>query len=273
VASGSLYYLFGSDLNEDGSPDLAAWGSVCNAGCSETHPAALVLLNRGDGTLENPVGYPMPFSGISQFLAMDMNGDGSPELAVTTVTCDMGGLHPLGGPTASCAALLANRGDGTFENSVSYDLGPPVSALFTDLDGDTRVDLAFLSPFAVKVLWNRTPPPLSIDTNHNGIPDECEVPFHRGDPNSSGETDISDGIAIFGFLFLGNPATLPCKESADANNDGRIDISDGIFLLSWLFTGGPQPAAPGPSGMPCGVDPDPPGSPGDLGCNEYAACH
>jgi ELWxxDGT repeat protein len=96
--------------------------------------------------------------------------------------------------------------------------------------------------------------------------------FHRGDPNSSGRTDISDGITIFGFLFLGDPPTLSCKESADANNDGTIDISDGISLLNWLFIGGPAPAAPGPTGMPCGLDPDPAGSAGDLGCEAYASC-
>jgi ELWxxDGT repeat protein len=100
-----------------------------------------------------------------------------------------------------------------------------------------------------------------------------EPRFHRGDPDSSGTIDISDGITIFGFLFLGNPATLSCKESADANNDGRIDISDGIYLLNWLFIGGPAPAAPGPTGMPCGFDPDPPGSPGDLGCGSYDPCN
>lgn len=97
--------------------------------------------------------------------------------------------------------------------------------------------------------------------------------FHRGDPNSSGTTNITDGIAIFGFLFLGNPATLSCRESADANNDGTINITDGIYLLSWLFTGGPEPAAPGPAAKPCGFDTDPPGSPGDLGCDAYAACN
>lgn len=96
--------------------------------------------------------------------------------------------------------------------------------------------------------------------------------FHRGDPNSSGTIDISDGISIFGFLFLGNPVILSCKESADANNDGAIDISDGIYLLEWLFLGGPEPAAPGPTKEPCGFDPDPPGSQGDLGCVGYAPC-
>jgi hypothetical protein len=95
--------------------------------------------------------------------------------------------------------------------------------------------------------------------------------FHRGDPNSSGTTDISDGVDIFGFLFLG-AATPACRESADFNNNGEIDISDGISLLNWLFLGGPEPAAPGPATAPCGVDPDVPGSPGDLGCEAYGHC-
>jgi PKD domain-containing protein len=96
--------------------------------------------------------------------------------------------------------------------------------------------------------------------------------FHRGDPNSSGDTDLSDSIDIFGFLFLGHPPALSCKESADVNNDGMIDISDGIYILEWLFLGGPEPAEPGPTGMPCGFDPDPLGFPGDLGCESYARC-
>jgi ELWxxDGT repeat protein len=95
--------------------------------------------------------------------------------------------------------------------------------------------------------------------------------FHRGDPNSSGTTNISDGIAIFGFLFLGGPAPT-CSESADVNNNGEIDITDGISLLNWLFLGGPPPAAPGPPTADCGVDPDAPGSPGDLGCEAYGPC-
>jgi hypothetical protein len=98
------------------------------------------------------------------------------------------------------------------------------------------------------------------------------LPFHRGDPNSSGATDLSDAITVFGHLFLGDPATLSCLESADGNNDGMIDISDGIYLLNWLFVGGPEPAAPGPTGAPCGVDPDTAGAASDLGCAEYPPC-
>lgn len=99
--------------------------------------------------------------------------------------------------------------------------------------------------------------------------DASERPvFHRGDPNGSGSTDISDGIAILGHLFLGGEPP-GCIESADANNDGTVDISDGVAILSFLFTGGQSLAPPGATDAECGPDPDPPGSPGDLGCGAY----
>lgn len=98
-----------------------------------------------------------------------------------------------------------------------------------------------------------------------------EVVFHRGDPDDSGATDISDAVNIFSFLFLG--ADVPsCRESADANNSGAVDISDGVTVLDFLFNGGPPPPAPGPTTAPCGPDPDAPGSPGDLGCDSYSGC-
>lgn len=75
---------------------------------------------------------------------------------------------------------------------------------------------------------------------------------------------MPNGIAIFSLLFLGEPSSLSCKESADANHDGTIDISDEIYLLIWLIVGGAEPAAPGPTGAPCGFDIDPLGTPGGF---------
>ena len=112
----------------------------------------------------------------------------------------------------------------------------------------------------------------SADRNGNSIPDECEIAFHRGDPDSNGEADLSDAIALFGFLFLGGPAPT-CRESADVDNDGVIDLTDGIRLLDWLFLGGRQPPPPGPPSAPCGRDLDPPASTGDLGCGAYPPCN
>jgi hypothetical protein len=95
--------------------------------------------------------------------------------------------------------------------------------------------------------------------------------FHRADPDSSGTTDISDAIALFGFLFLGGDRPA-CMESADINNDGLLDITDGVVVLLYLFLGGEPPAPPGPTASPCGPDPDPEGSAADIGCVEYGAC-
>jgi hypothetical protein len=100
---------------------------------------------------------------------------------------------------------------------------------------------------------------------------ERRTPFHRGDPNSSGTTDISDGIAVLSYLFLDGAAPT-CKETADTDNDGVVIITDGISLLNWLFLGGPEPAPPGPTTAPCGLDPDTPGSSADIGCESYSGC-
>jgi hypothetical protein len=93
--------------------------------------------------------------------------------------------------------------------------------------------------------------------------------FRRGDVNGSGAMDLSDGVAVFSYLFLG-AAEPACLESADSNNSGAIDISDGIAILDFLFLGGTPPPAPGHQS--CGTDPDEPDSPGDLGCGAYESC-
>ncbi len=46
---------------------------------------------------------------------------------------------------------------------------------------------------------------------------------------------------------------------------------DANATVRFLFLGGPPPAAPGAPPAACGFDPDPPGSPGDLGCEEYGS--
>jgi len=90
--------------------------------------------------------------------------------------------------------------------------------------------------------------------------------FRRGDPNSDGVINITDGIYILNFLFLGGPPPT-CTEAANANDDGSANITDGIYVLNFLFLGGPAPAAPGAS---CGSEPE--GTPSDLGCASYTRC-
>jgi len=218
-------------------------------------------------------------------LAFDLPGQSCPDLsaridsiAPCDTHCEAVSAERIDGPGANVRVIVKAR-DNT-GHTISYRLearqglttvaaGPQVRSVF---------DLSLPAPGAWTIRAtvtddSRCEPPAQ---DHQCMtvftvppPDRS---FHRGDPNSSGTTDISDGIAIFAFLFLGSPATLACRESADSNNDGTIDISDGIYLLSWLFTGGPEPVAPGPTDRPCGVDPDGIGSPGDVGCVEYPPC-
>ena len=90
--------------------------------------------------------------------------------------------------------------------------------------------------------------------------------FNRGDANADGIINITDGIFVLNYLFLGG-GTPTCLEAANGNDDAVINITDGIFILNYLFLGGPEPPAPGPTDAPCG--PDPVDSPSDLGCDDY----
>ena len=100
--------------------------------------------------------------------------------------------------------------------------------------------------------------------------DPHAIPFRRGDTDDNGAVDLTDAVTILLALFAGT-SPLGCNESGDADNDGRIDLTDAVILLEHLFRGGPPPTPPGPD-IPCGTDPDPPGSPGDLGCSSYGSC-
>jgi hypothetical protein len=90
-------------------------------------------------------------------------------------------------------------------------------------------------------------------------------PFLRGDSNQSGSVDISDGIAILNFLFLGS-AGLACLEAGDADDTGTLVITDAIGLFQFLFLEGAEPHPPGP--RECGLDP----SADDLSCEEFGRC-
>lgn len=74
--------------------------------------------------------------------------------------------------------------------------------------------------------------------------------FRRGDANSSGTVDVTDGVFINGWLFNGGNEP-PCLNQADVNHDGAITVTDSSYLFNWLFLGGPQPPAPGPHATNC----------------------
>ena len=97
---------------------------------------------------------------------------------------------------------------------------------------------------------------LSIELSQGGGP-PVGTQFTRGDADASGAINITDGIFILNFLFLGGPDPT-CTAAGDADASGVINITDGIFVLNFLFLGGPNPPAPHPDcgaieGADCGA--------------------
>jgi hypothetical protein len=89
----------------------------------------------------------------------------------------------------------------------------------------------------------------------------CAGGFVRGDVDSSGEIDISDGIVVLDYLFRGMRPPA-CFDAADTDDNGGLELTDAIIVFDWLFRGGRAPAAPSPlstrySPSSCGSDPTP----------------
>ena len=83
----------------------------------------------------------------------------------------------------------------------------------------------------------------SSDRNDNGVPDECDIPFERGDCNGDESADITDGIFLLSFLFLGK--TQPqCRAACDYDATGSLTLTTAVYLFRFLFLGGPPPLDP-----------------------------
>ncbi len=85
--------------------------------------------------------------------------------------------------------------------------------------------------------------------------------FLRGDSNDDGQVDVSDAVAVLGYLFQGGEAPY-CADASDANDDGEINIGDPILMLRSLFQGTARISAPYPR---AGYD----RTPDELDCDVY----
>ena len=78
----------------------------------------------------------------------------------------------------------------------------------------------------------------------------CQPPtlarFVRGDANSDRTVDIADGVFILNWLFVSEEQPL-CREALDVDGDAATNITDALAVLGFLFLGGSPPEAPFPS--------------------------
>ena len=149
-----------------------------------------VFLNNGDGTFyyAGKVGLGGIYSG--SFTLGDFNHDGKIDLA--EITCDQ---PQAGYPGGANCTLNIGLGDGTglhFSRSQSIQLaGSSFTLQSADINGDGKLDLAFVRGSVGVILWG------------------------RGDGTFSGPT------------YLKPPTTDPMDAAAvaDFNNDGRLDVT------------------------------------------------
>jgi hypothetical protein len=200
-----------ADFNGDGKADLAVSGTNADGA-----NVVAIFLGNGDGTFnQTPVDYGIGSAGIA-ISAADVNGDGLPDLVVTT---------------GRRIAIFINNGNGTFQKAVYYNAG----------GSDKIAD----QPSSVAV----------GDFNHDGLPDIATCLTQTGtvsvllnDPSNPG-TFLPPQV----YTLAGNPLAVT---TGDFNGDGNLDLAvvgsgfgiRGINVLMGNGDGtfGPAVTYPGP---------------------------
>ncbi|MGD9720144.1 MAG: FG-GAP-like repeat-containing protein [Pirellulales bacterium] len=130
------------DFDGDGHTDLVTANQSNDLG---------LLLNDGDGTLQESVSVSLDGKPGLDVVVGDLNADGTLDLSVTTAgsrisgyfTGYYGGTYPIYTSVGHLKVLLGN-GDGSFTSGETKDLGDGrfFSAALGDLDGDGDLDVA-----------------------------------------------------------------------------------------------------------------------------------
>ncbi len=136
-----------ADFNGDGKLDLAAGGpSLATNDADYDSGTVTVLLGNGDGTFKAPVTIASPSGFTMSIAAVDLNGDGKPDLVVSNEE------NPAVMASYSGVFLtLLGNGDGTFTNAAAsgsgFFQGSAASIAIADFNGDGKPDLALASEF------------------------------------------------------------------------------------------------------------------------------
>jgi hypothetical protein len=161
-------------------------------------------------------------------------------------------------PQLTCSADLfvecssQNGAAVEFSATVEDECDPVPTITFTPPSG------SIFSPGVTVVFARATDASGNATTCTFSVSVSCEAGGFQlpGDCNQDGSLDISDPVCLLGFLFLGNPETLPCGSGGanDPSNESlfrwsseRIELSSAVQGLQFLFFGG----APNPMGQGC----------------------
>ncbi len=195
------------DLNGDRLLDLA----VANGTAS-----VFVLLNRGAGIFQSPVGFDVGAADVHAVAITDINRDGAADLV-----------------TAS--SVLLNDGTGNFSSAIPANgLAGAVSLVAADVDRDGDDDLAMVAGSRLlEIVLND----VTLDCDGNGVPDGCDLAAGRSDSDGDGLLDDCE------------------RSGCDADVDGDCDLADFRVLHGCAAKDG-FPCHIGSPGGPIILDPD-----------------
>jgi hypothetical protein len=129
-----------ADVNGDGILDLAVSNDCTETCTSGSLGVVSILLGNGDGTFQTAVTYSSGAQATDSVAIGDVNGDGIPDLVLTS-QCAANTACVSTSP--GVASVLLGNGNGTFQTAVTYNTGAAVavSVAIGDVNGDGIPDL------------------------------------------------------------------------------------------------------------------------------------
>ncbi len=218
------------DFNGDGIPDLAVSNNASNF-------AVTILLGNGDGTFTVGASIAVPSWSVNPegIVAMDFNGDGKLDLAVTSSNTNT--------PTNYLVTILRGKADGTFTVGNSYPTGnDDFSIAAGDFNGDGIPDLAIANYFddTVTILLGNGDGSFTVATGGPVATGSGPFAILVGDFNNDGKLDLAtaDYTVDTVTILLGNgDGTFTAASVAptagggpdgmvvgDFNGDGLLDL-------------------------------------------------